>query len=365
MSTTEFLTSPGVEKQDVEEILELSIKNIESKYNHAFQFHSLLNGYRRFDPTRGMEYILDLKLFNKADVTSRIETRVHLLRPLGKVEIVPVPYVTEHTRVDLILPVAADDLKSFATFLEAFRKTCLTNFDNTYLRVIFVYKNRTGRDKTDPFAIPKSLINYYQNKHVNQTGKISWRAYEFQQSYVSEFVLMDLLSRDYKPNSLLLIGSVGMELTLDFLNRVRMNTIVNWQVFFPISFWQYKPNLIYEKFPYPSQVEIGAKFGFFNMHSFQHCSFYMSDYLEARKRLSPYDATQSDLFTMFLKYEKLNVFRAAEPSLRHKWKDVTCDPRAPETVYHHCLEHSAQGLASRSQLATLLFQQTLKSKQHH
>ncbi|KAL5007042.1 hypothetical protein ScPMuIL_015848 [Solemya velum] len=354
----------GVHKQDVEAILELAIGNIEKKYTQ-FQFHSLLNGYRRFDPTRGMEYILDLKLVGKEDVSSRVETRVHLLRPLGKVEILPVPYVTEHRRIDLILPVAADDLKGFATFLEAYRKTCLTNHDNTHLRILFIYKNRTDGDKTDQFALPKSLIDYYQNKHINQTGKISWQAFEFHEPYVSDFVLMDLLTRNYKQSSLLLIGSVGMELTIDFLNRVRMNTIINWQVFFPISFWQFKPNLVYQKFPYPSQVELGAKYGFFNKHSFQHCSFYVSDYLEARKRLSPYDAMQSDLFHMFLRYEKLNVFRAAEPSLRHKWKDVVCDPLAPETVYHNCLAHNSEGLASRSQLATLLFEQTMGSQEHH
>ena len=48
----------------------------------------LVNGYRRFDPQRGMEYILDLELnvlVEKENEQIEISHRVNLLRPLSQV----------------------------------------------------------------------------------------------------------------------------------------------------------------------------------------------------------------------------------------------------------------------------------------
>lgn len=50
----------------------------------------LANGYRRFDPQRGMEYILDLVLNVLVDGATdpvEINHRVELLRPLSEVGI--------------------------------------------------------------------------------------------------------------------------------------------------------------------------------------------------------------------------------------------------------------------------------------
>lgn len=37
-----------------------SVAKIEEKYKGELKFRKFINGYRRFDPARGMDYVLDL-----------------------------------------------------------------------------------------------------------------------------------------------------------------------------------------------------------------------------------------------------------------------------------------------------------------
>lgn len=41
-------------------VVNASIKQMEAEWGEHLQYHRLINGYRRFDPSRGMDYRLDL-----------------------------------------------------------------------------------------------------------------------------------------------------------------------------------------------------------------------------------------------------------------------------------------------------------------
>jgi len=43
-------------------VLNTSIEYLESKYSNNLKFDRLVNGYKRFDPSRGLDYVLDLSL---------------------------------------------------------------------------------------------------------------------------------------------------------------------------------------------------------------------------------------------------------------------------------------------------------------
>lgn len=71
------------------------MEKLNEKYNNKYLYSYLINGYRRFDPQRGMEYLLDLALDDTSvpaeeneenNYNKRIvEKRVFLVRPLGEV----------------------------------------------------------------------------------------------------------------------------------------------------------------------------------------------------------------------------------------------------------------------------------------
>ncbi|PVD30508.1 hypothetical protein C0Q70_09775 [Pomacea canaliculata] len=350
---TNMKSLTGPDKMDIQEVVKVSVERLNEKYKNIYLYSRLNNGYRRFDPQRGMEYILDITLRDTSQSNLEVEKRVQLVRPLGQVEIVPMPYVTELSRITLVLPVAEEDRDGVGTFLDNYAHTCLDAQENTNLFVIFIYRElpRPGQEDTS-----LSMIAYYSKKYADSSSKIDWVAFQSNGTFVSQFQIMHIVSQRFSPEALILLCSVGMELTTDFFNRVRMNTIAEWQVFFPIGFWQYKPNLIYDKKPYPTTIELMNKVGHYDVQSFEHASFYNSDYLNARQLMMSEDVQNGDLFEMFVKYSKLHVFRAVEPALKHRYKHFNCGTSSPPKLYQQCLERRSEGLATRAQLAKLIFE---------
>ena len=336
-------------------MIRTAVRKLNDKYQNRFTMKRLSNGYRRFDPVRGMEYILDLVLQENGKM-NEVDKRVHLIRPLSILEIIPMPYVTENTRVNLILPVTLANRDGVVSFLDSFAHTCLDSGDNTHLFIVFIYDPMDRHsNKGDIFQVLKSMITFYENKYMNG-AHMAWTM--IHNTNPTQFTIMDAVAKKFTPESLLLLCTVGMDLSAEFLNRVRMNTISKWQVFFPIGFFQYRPNLVYDQIPYPTTIEINKNVGHFDHNSYEHASFYNFDYVTARREMISKKgvASQMDLFDMFLKYHSLHIFRAIEPALKHRYRQVFCSPRLNEDVYRKCLESRGFGLASRAQLAMLIFE---------
>ena len=350
-----LIFSSGADKKDVDEVIRTAVRKLNDKYQNRFTLKRLSNGYRRFDPVRGMEYILDLVLQENGKM-NEVDKRVHLIRPLSILEIIPMPYVTENTRVNLILPVTLANRDGVVSFLDSFAHTCLDSGDNTHLFIVFIYDPMDRHsNKGDIFQVLKSMITFYENKYMNG-AHMAWTM--IHNTNPTQFTIMDAVAKKFTPESLLLLCTVGMDLSAEFLNRVRMNTISKWQVFFPIGFFQYRPNLVYDQIPYPTTIEINKNVGHFDHNSYEHASFYNFDYVTARREMISKKgvASQMDLFDMFLKYHSLHIFRAIEPALKHRYRQVFCSPRLNEDVYRKCLESRGFGLASRAQLAMLIFE---------
>lgn len=349
----------GIDKQDIDDIRATAMENLDKKYHSRFQLRKLVNGYRRFDSTRGMEYVLDLLLMDKHNQNVETVKRVHLVRPLGKVELVPMPHVTESMMVNIILPLRPEHAPMFDVFMDSYARTCLQNTEDVRLIVVLLYANSSSNQDSskDVFSRPKALISEY-NKRYDTKGKLTWNALV---NTSSDINVMDFLLGEFKTDALILLTSVNMEIEPDvtspYLNRVRMNTIRGKQVFFPIPFWQYKPNLTHSKKTQPISVEVGQRLGYFSTSSYEHASFYLSDYRNVRKTLAPDALSSSNIFNMFLSFKTYHVFRAVEPNLKLKWMNLTCDPRVPSERYQECVTQNVAGLASQHHLALLIYEQ--------
>lgn len=280
-----------------------------------------------------------------------------------QVELIPMPYVTESTRVNLILSVMVGDQDDVVPFLDMFVHSCVDAGENVHLTVLFIYNDAHPQKKGTPdvYSVAKNMMGFYDGKYKN-ASKMAWLAVQHNKPNI--FYIMDTLAKKFSKESLFFLCTLGMELSTELLNRVRMNTILNWQVFFPIAFWQYKPNLIYDEKPYPTEIEVSSKSGRFDPNDYSHASFYSADYLYARRQMLSTDPSSNvELIEMFLRYHTLHVFRGAEPALKHRFKLRQCvkpkyqsDMLGPlGRMYERCLISRAECLASRSQLAMLLF----------
>lgn len=174
---------------------------------------------------------------------------------------------------------------------------------------------------------------------------------------------MDIISKKHPVDTLFFVAGVGTEVTIDFLNRCRMNTINNWQVFFPIHFQGYNPAIAYHNQVPPTTLDLLRDMGRFDREVFHEACFYNADYMAARTRMAG-DVQENediletlDIYDMFIKYSNLHVFRAVEPALLQRYRHQACNPRLSEDIYHRCVQSSLEGVGSRSQLAMVLFEQ--------
>uniref|UniRef100_A0A4W3GZV9 Hexosyltransferase n=1 Tax=Callorhinchus milii TaxID=7868 RepID=A0A4W3GZV9_CALMI len=346
----------GVDRADVGSVIETAVEELNRRYQPVLHLRKqqLVNGYRRFDPTRGMEYTLDLRLeaLTQRGHTRSITRRVQLLRPLSSVEIIPMPYVTEATRVNVILPLTAQDRPDAARFIDLF---------NAVLTLLFVYDPLEAQQvhQNDVFADVKAKVGEFERKHPE--AKIPWISVKTDAP--SQIKIMDIVSKKHPVDTLFCVAEVGTQLSPEFLNRCRMNSINNWQVFFPIHFQEYSPLVAYHNQDLPPAPDLVKDAGHFDRHVFEEACFYNSDYMAARAKMAS-DALENeelletmDVYDVFVKYSGLHVFRAVEPALRHRHRQRGCNPRLGEELYHRCVQSSLEALGSRSQLAMLLFEQ--------
>lgn len=355
----------GIDRMDVADVIDIAMGELNKKYKPILHLkkQQLINGYRRFDPTRGMEYTLDLQLevVNQKGHSRSITKRVHLVRPLSRIEIIPMPYVTEATRVHIIIPLTLLDRSYVSHFLEVFASNAFETSENAVLTFLFIYDPVEAQqvNQNDIFASVKAQINTYERKYP--TVKIPWISVKTETP--SQVKFMDIISKKHPVDTLFFLANVNTNINSEFLNRCRMNSINNWQVFFPIHFQDYNPDVAYHNQQPPATIDLVKDAGHFDRSSFEEACFYNSDYMATRTRMSS-DVQENeeiletlDIYDMFVKYSVLHVFRAVEPALHQQYRYQACNPRLSEDIYHRCVQSNLEGLGSRSQLAMLLFEQ--------
>ena len=317
-----------------------------------------------------MEYHVDVLLRDRHS-NEDVFKRVHAVRPLTDPQIINVPYVTESSRVNLIIPVLPDDVACAINLLDDFWRSCVETEDNSVLYFVFVYvRGEARRDANDKdvfemlrysvdFKYPRMMGNVVVDK------RIKYHEITADSSEINQFAVIDaVLTKERTTTSprLFMLGDCAMSISGDLLNRVRMHTIEKLIVFFPVAFWLYKPNLSQEKRPYTKfnpNRDHAHKTGHWDLNQYVHASFYSTDYKYARKLMyaakglnTDYDHS-IDLLEMFLKFHRnIYVLRPLEPLLYQSYRPKRCHEHSKiKGQYSRCLRSKAEDLASRSQLA--------------
>nr|XP_018911367.1 PREDICTED: chondroitin sulfate synthase 2 [Bemisia tabaci] len=383
------------EKLDVQNVIKACVSRVAEKYEGQFEYQKLLNGYKKFDPSRGMDYLLDL-IFRVNTDGKYIHKRFAVCKPLGKVEFLPVPYVTENTKINILLPVKPADKAHALKFLQQYRQMCMMKRDKTFLMMVLLYDSTVpGKGtKSDVFKSLKDTAVNYSKQFSKDGSKIVWVSIKIPNkdpSYLPhheallDFAIADLALKKFRSDSLILLAHLNLEIKPDFLNRVRMNTIQNWQVFSPVPFREYHPAIVYEGEP-PAEVELNKQSGHYDSTNTQHISFYASDYLSARQSIAKtiplvrsdknildlYQTSNQEynkkmesliadtIYSMFVSASNLHVLRAVEPGLRIRYEPIDC-PSSDVThdsnlksLIKKCNHSRSFSFGMRSQLSKLI-----------
>ncbi|KAK6627535.1 hypothetical protein RUM44_010013 [Polyplax serrata] len=430
----------GADLLDVKYVINASINFVQEEYKGQLQYLKLVNGYRRFDSTRGMDYILDMDFKDEA-TQKNVHKRLEICKRLGPVELVPVPYVTENTRVNMILAVGEANKQEVLKFMENYMTVCMEKKDKTFLMLVLLYEARHPKkgSKNDIFGDVKAQAIKYSEKFKKEGNKISWLSIKLPNEYISPplikteerrvalnngiltVAIFDLVIKKFSLDNLILYCSSNMEIRQDYLNRVRMNTIKDSQVFSPIPFSEFHPSVVYsDELIRPKEMDINKNYGHYDTLNNDHISFYVKDYREARKKIEHVIPTVVDdkglaqlpyllskefnknrdqnldfllgqnfagsqvaedsfikalvkislhsVYGLFFNLENINILRAVEPGLRLRHVEVDCkkithpDDLLKSKLFQQCIEKRNFNTGMRSQLGGFILDHMNKKK---
>ncbi|XP_053983624.1 chondroitin sulfate glucuronyltransferase [Hylaeus volcanicus] len=366
-------------KFDIDRIINVTASSIIANSPLKLKFKRLLNGYQKFDASRGMDYILDL-VFTDVTTGKEVIKRIEVCKPLGKVEILPVPYVTENTRVNIILTVDSLRKQDALKFLEQYAADCMEKKYKTFLMAVLLYNfNSPSKGKDDVFYDVKQYALTLAEKYKKNQSKITWLSIRLPNNVTSidfdptlTIAVTDLCIRKFSPESLILFAETGIQLRLDYLNRIRMNTINQYQIFSPIPFVEFHPDIAHMNDVKYVDSDINRNHGRYDEYNYNNIAFYVRDYNAMRRNVeTSIPITHSDrdipsllklsqdipvtsLYEMFVSFSNLHILRAVEPALKVKYKDIDCTSACNNNMYKLCVRSRSFHLGRRSQLARLV-----------
>ncbi|KAI8126812.1 Chondroitin sulfate synthase 2 [Lucilia cuprina] len=351
-------TLSTIESLDLNKVLDITIQYAKTKFPTMINtgIHSI---YRRFDATRGMDYQIHLNMRDTGRMSALTQRNsiiksFQIVKPLGRVEVVPSPYVTESTRIAILVPTFEHQLEDALDFITQYEKICMHNQDNTFLLMIFMYRyDSSSKGDTDPFKSLKTLALDLSSKYKTDGSRIAWVSIRLPSALSdpipSEDVMLnslyghneilsvavaDLALPKIGLESLVLMASNSITFKPDFLNRVRMNTIQGFQVYSPIGFMMY-PCKLAGFCKECESCDVSQSTGYFDKWNYDVISFYSRDYVQARKLVEaslPITRTDNDIEQLLTRADKtinnildmfvssqlpVHMLRGVEPNLRY------------------------------------------------
>ncbi|XP_011494577.1 PREDICTED: chondroitin sulfate synthase 2 [Ceratosolen solmsi marchali] len=374
------------QKEDVDYIVNATIERVIKKSDRTLKFKKLHNGYWKYDSSRGVDYLLDLSFVTDSGI--EINKRIEVCKPLGKVEILPVPYVTENSRINMIVTVDLQKKEEVLKFLAHYADTCMDKKDKILLTIVFLYNpGYASKGDDDIYYEIKQRALFLTEKYKKDQLKVTWLSIRLptissliEIEPLFKLAIADLYVKKFSSDNLILFADTRMEIKSEYLNRVRMNTISQWQVFSPIPFIQYHPDIIYydEKTKHVD-FDIIHSHGRYDEYNYDSVSFYVKDYMTVRKSIEnqvPLVRTDKDIanilklsktisigsiFEMFVVFSNLNPFRAVEPALKLRYRKIDCIGTRNNITLSTCLKQRNLQLGNRGQLTRLI----LDYKEHH
>ena len=229
----------------------------------------------------------------------------------------------DNKHISLIVPVAGRH-KAFLRFLETLGRILLIETNIDIIFIVF----KLGSDQQTI-----SVIESLRSKHPNITIRII-----IKQELFARANALQIGVTHTREGVILLFVDVDMAFSNSFLHRVRLNTILGRQAYFPIYFSQYNSAPKCELQRNCSQFIFRPTYGLWRYFGFGMVSIYKQDFV----KIGGYDLTikgwgQEDISFYESSLKNLTVFRAPDPGLIHIYHNKSCSPTLTPLQYEMCL----------------------------
>ncbi|XP_049871595.1 chondroitin sulfate synthase 1 [Pectinophora gossypiella] len=341
------------------------------------QFDNSKGEYEDFDESNQQQNsFLD---FSKLNVRGALESGLMKLQNLPKVltwgDGAEEEYPIYDRRIHFILPLAGRQ-EVFGRFMKNYEEIVLKSNEAVTLIVVLHLDSKSPLD----YKNAQSLVDYYNDMYGKEIKVVQMGSTVFSRGAALTEGLKLCSSDD-----LVFFIDVDMMFNFDTLRRIRINTIKYNQVYFPIVFSEYNPDVVngedYNKFKDETLVintdlgkfvdsgEHGAKtdreianlkyskeinddFGYFRQYGFGILSIFKCDF----ERVGGFDLNikgwgmeDVQLFETLIK-SNLTVYRIPDKSLVHIFHSVDCDKNLEKSQFQMCLGTKASTYGSEKHM---------------
>jgi hypothetical protein len=265
----------------------------------------ILDGYTRFNPHLGREYILTLRL---SVAESFLYKRYHVVREIGpQVSVVDLPTVKPVLAINVILPVENADT-SFMDFLKSFGHIGLKFRGNTVHLVVVVFSEIVAEGVQD--ALKEFVDRTFPLSVSVAIGKgtfSSLRAFDIGMATLEG------------GSSLAFLASVDLRFAPGFFRRCRSNAELGRRVYFPSAFWLYRSD--HADNLHGNIPRIAGWTGQWGSYDFSMACIYKGDYDASggyRNKQYSIELLESVLSKNY------DVMQAPEPGLFKAWGKKQC-----------------------------------------
>lgn len=239
-------------------------------------------------------------------------------------------------KISFILPLSGR-YSTLVRFIKIYENVCLKNSENTKL-IIVLFKNKV---ELNDYQKSIDLIENLQNKYLRSDVIL----YEVPGLFSRALALQkgtDLCTDE----DLMFFVDVDIIFNSEALLRIRLNTIKYKQLYFPIVYSQYDPNIVYN-IEFNENIEtkpsndfvINEKNGIWRQFGFGIASIYKSDFSQIgglNTNITGWGFEDVEFYHNVIK-SKRKIIRSPDPGLIHVFHPVECDNNLNKTQRDMCL----------------------------
>ena len=302
--------------------------------------YHLYDGFTTLDHSSGVQYSLHMSV-NRKGIKQSHDYVAEVFIPFNGAGMATFEKIEKRFSSNVHIIVCVSKATDLSDFIQMYTSVCLNEDLPTELHIVQFGAN----SRVD------AQINSL--KYDNPRAKVT--TYEVSSGNFSHSVGYQLVAEHLHGNDLLLLFDYGLTFTSEFINHCRMNTIQNKQVYFPMLFSFYKPDLVAKNQQRPPQMLISADSGFFLRYNYQVVSIYQSDYMKIVQLTGSTKGNVNEDVRFLNKVLSSDVYvmRALEPYLRRNYRPRSCQGLSGNTRLA-CLNSRAEAIGSKKLLGSVL-----------
>ena len=334
-------------RQELKHLLAKAVQKLSERQGKSLKFKKLVNGWMRHNPFIGNEYIVDSLLL---DGRKYLTKRINLVQPLATNFITRKDNSDASSVINMVVPLTKVT-KRFLEFMTMFEELALVKAERVRL-ILSVYG-------TEDVKFVTSVVENYQQKYLHADILIVEGRGEFSRGKALHKGI-SFLSQD----ELIFICDVDMHIEKSFLERCRKNTIMRKRVYYPEFFKLYNMDYVYWNQPRPHLLTLKRSHGHWAYYSFGMLCIYKCDYIAAGGMDTNIQGWGDEDVQFFRKVVKrrLEVLRAPDTALSHRWHQKLCSKKLSKKQYKHCRYSQHENFADRRELAAYIQDRGLEIK---